>query len=59
MKLKFLMIVAVAGMAIAGCSSTKNTDGTTDSTMTDTTMADTAKVMDTTTTMPPDTTKQM
>jgi uncharacterized protein YceK len=63
MKLKLLMIVAVAGMAIAGCSSTINTDGATDSTTTDSTatmMPDTTKkVTDTTQTTPPDTTNKM
>jgi hypothetical protein len=59
MKLKFLMILAVAGMAIAGCSASKNADGTTDSMGRDSVMSDTTKkMMDTTRTTPPDTTRK-
>ncbi len=61
MKLKFLTLLAVVGMAIAACGSGRK-DETTDSTsmdtsmsaMPDTTMSDTTQ-MDTTTTKPVDT----
>lgn len=56
MKLKFVMFLAVAGLAIAGCSASKNTDGSADTLVTDT--VDTT-VIDTTKTIPPDTTNQM
>jgi ABC-type Fe3+-citrate transport system substrate-binding protein len=57
MKMKFLIILAVAGMAIAGCSSSKESNGTMDSSAvdsarTDSTMVDTTKKV-------PDTTKQV
>ncbi|RZK91873.1 MAG: coproporphyrinogen III oxidase [Pedobacter sp.] len=57
---KLILSLAFAGsimIAASACNSTKNVSDTTDSTMTDTTMTpvDTA-AMDTTTTMPPDTT---
>lgn len=52
MKFKFLAILAVAGMAIVGCGSNKNDDGTTDSSTVDTSMnatgADTTMTTDTT-----------
>jgi len=67
MKFKFLTVLAIAGMAIVGCGSDKNADGTTDSNTvdtsmstpsTDTSMPDSTTMPDTTTSKPVDSTRQ-
>ena len=57
MKMKFLIVLAVAGMAIAGCSSSKNANSTLDSPAVDTNKID-SPIVDTTKKVP-DTTKKL
>ncbi len=62
MKMKFLIVLAIAGMAVVGCSSSKEANSTMDSPMVDTNkidspMVDTTKKMPDTTNKLPDTTK--
>lgn len=56
---KLMIILAVAGIAMAGCSSSKSGNGTMDSSAVDSTrVADTAGTMTDTTKKVPDTTRQ-
>lgn len=41
MKIKFLTILLIAGLAVAGCNSNKNSTSSEDSVMTDSTLIDT------------------
>lgn len=60
---KLILSLAFAGtliIAASACNSTKNMSGTSDTTRVDTSMStpvDTSRLMDTTKTLPPDTTK--
>lgn len=56
MKIKFLIVLAIAGMAVVGCSSSKNANSTLDSGAVDTNKVD-SPMVDTTKKVP-DTTKQ-
>lgn len=56
MKFKFLIVLAIAGMATVGCSSSKSGNGTMDTSAVDTSKKDT--MMRDTTKTPPDTTKK-
>lgn len=57
MKMNFLIVLAVAGMAIAGCSSSKNANSTVDSPMVDTNKID-SPMVDTTKKIPDTTNNQ-
>lgn len=56
MKFKFLIVLAIAGMATVGCSSSKSGNGTMDSSAVDSSRRD--SMMRDTTKTPPDTTKK-
>lgn len=56
MKFKFLIVLAIAGMAAVGCSSSKSGNGTMDSSAVDSSRRD--SLLKDTTKTPPDTTKK-